>query len=733
MRSFAVAGAAAFASIPSALGGDGFVASSLASSVASSSVNDRALFTIWPSSETAAAELVVAQEEERELTRHEEHRDQTTRRTFTSSTVTTSTSTVTTSTSSTSTSTTGPHVFGGKPTEEAFYGWLSVWRSKYQIGIWNANLTDPWESLLPKDLRGHPTRVVQSHGGAAGGVVTEGMGYGIMIEGLLAANGNKTALNLSLSMIKSWLAMVNGPDTAAQPLGGGMNFTGSATQVNTWPYGISTVEWSHFKTGPAGVPAWKFPIDSANIEGSEGSAADGDQDAVLGMVYTAKALGYPDDFVDMVIRTIISFASADIGFPDLYRTLPHGEKVYVPKLGSMWGGLLPPGGKYKTAQQAWCFSPGYFAPAHYRTFRDFLIKHWQKEFDDYMPPHSDGSPTTLDEMVQAFNSAIVSGYNLLWYSSCSSGTVSNWVGVKAPCEDEDALNCPGVPWAHTPYIGAEGGTCSSSGTLFGAFGADASRTAWRVAMDYVLYREESSRITIYDRQGSPDLEEIFGAQRYLNRIVEQYRSSSTCDGGVLGSCFRNTTSPYRMANAFDLKFNATHTTCHGVPNKPESWWAGFMAYPTFTAFVAPYDEIGAEQMTNWMDTFSSICNFSKVDVADFNLGEEPAGAICLTSYFEASQAVISTMIMAGFVSPLEQKSFLQAREKVKILKDEFLPVLERVSAPNAWLLPALGALGALAAMSMAAIRRRQRTISAYSNLAEEMPKSTPASGACESA
>eukprot|EP00446_Apocalathium_sp_SHHI-4_P078345 CAMPEP_0177575008 /NCGR_PEP_ID=MMETSP0369-20130122/79359_1 /TAXON_ID=447022 ORGANISM="Scrippsiella hangoei-like, Strain SHHI-4" /NCGR_SAMPLE_ID=MMETSP0369 /ASSEMBLY_ACC=CAM_ASM_000364 /LENGTH=353 /DNA_ID=CAMNT_0019063213 /DNA_START=30 /DNA_END=1092 /DNA_ORIENTATION=+ len=353
----------------------------------------------------------------------------------------------------------------------------------------------------------------------------------------------------------------------------------------------------------------------------------------------------------------------------------------------MWGGLLPPGGKYKTAQQAWCYSPGYFAPAHYRTFRDFLIKHWQKEFDDYMPPHSDGSPTTLDEMVQAFNSAIVSGYNLLWYSSCSSGTVSNWVGVKGLA----------------------------------------------VAMDYVLYREESSRITIYDRQGSPDLEESFGARRYLNRIVEQYRSSSTCDGGELGSCFRNTTSPYRMANAFDLEFNATHTTCHGVPNEPESWWAGFMAYPTFTAFVAPYDEIGAEQMTNWMDTFSSICNFSKVDVTDFTLGEEPEGAICLTSYFEASQAVISTMIMAGFVSPLEQESFSQAREKVKILKDEILPVLERVSASNAWLLPALGALGALAALSMAAIRRRQRTSSAYSHLAEELPKSPSASGACESA
>jgi len=553
--------------------------------------------------------------------------------------------------------------------------------------------------------------------------VTEGMGYGIMIEGFLAERGDPVALNNSLSLIKSWLGMVNGPGDLAQPFGGGENKSESATKADTWPYGISTVEWSHHKLAPAGVPAWKFPINNSEILGYEGSAADGDQDAILGMVYTSQALGNPSDFVDTVVRSIISFASADLGFPDLYRTLPGGEKVFVPKLGSMWGGLTPPHGKYKTSQQAWCYSPGYFAPAHYRTFRDFLKRHWRKNFKDYLPPHLDGSKSTLKEMLEAFDSAVVAGYNIMYYSSCSSGTVSNWVGVEAPCEHDSQLHCPGVPWKHTPYVGSEGGTCAQSGTRFGAFGADASRSAWRMAMDYVLYREESHDVTIYDRHGQVDAEAKFGAQRFLNRIVVQYSTSTACDGGEPGACFINTTSPYRLANAYDLKFNATNTTCEGVPNEPESWWAGFMAYPTFTAFVAPYDEIGAEQMTNWMDTFASICNFSEVNLQDFTKGKKPKGNICLTSYFEASQAVIATMIMADNLRPIPKLHTWVPKhvEKVAIRKEEVVDLGLPKGTNSAGVIVVFGALAAVAAF-VGGVKHRGRRLT-YRELAQTQGES----------
>jgi len=590
-------------------------------------------------------------------------------------------------------STAGAPIYGGWTTQQAFEGWLSVWRDKYKVGVWNAGLPDPWESLLPEDLKGIDAKVVVSSGGVAGGIVTEGMGYGLMVEGFLAARGSKKALDNGLGLAKSWLAMVNGPGDVVQPFAGGANTSDSATKLKEWPYGVSAVQWSHEGLGPAGVPAWKFPLNKSDLSENMGSATDGDQDAILGMIYLAEALGYPKDFVDMVIRTIIAFTSADLGFPDLYRTLPGGEVIYVPKLGSMWGGLLPPHGKFKTKQQPWCYSPGYFAPAHFRTFRDFVTAHWQVEHNEYLPRFLDGSPTSMQGMTAALDSAVTAGYNILRLSSCPSGSVSNWVGVKAPCKHDDELNCEGVPWAHTPYVGAEGGECSESGTHFGAFGPDASRAAWRIAMDYVLYAEESDKVKLYDREGQVDYQADFGARQYLNMIVTQYNTGAKCDGGVPGSCMKDTRSPYRLASAFDVEMNATKITCDGVPNAPESWWAGFMAYPTFTAFVAPHRGIGTKSMSNWMDTFASICDFSSVNLEDFSLGGKPHGKICLTSYFESSQAVISTMIMAGKLRPLKPYAIEHNDpDAVFIMKDEDVEVAKASKSLATVALPALAVL-----------------------------------------
>lgn len=543
-------------------------------------------------------------------------------------------------------------MYGGNLTKETFQGWLAIWRSKYKVGLWKAGVPDPWESMLPEALKGVKPKVVMSVGGVAGGIVTEGMGYGMMIEGFLAARGDDDAKMRGLALTKAWLGLVTGPGDLNMPLGGGANYSGSSTKAAWWPYGASAVEWSHLGLGATGVPAWKFPIKEKKLQSYVGSAADGDQDAVLGMIYLSAALKYPADFVDMTIRTLIAFASADLGFPDLYRTLPDGTKVFVPKCGSMWGGLTPPKGTFKTKQEPWCYSPGYFAPAHYRSFRDFAKANWQPEYKDYLPPHLDGTLTTLDELIEAFDSAVTAGYNILYYSSCASGTVSNWVGVESPCDKDDTLNCPGVPWKHTPWVGPKGDTCQESGTKFGSWGADASRAAWRLAMDYVLYREESAKVTLYDRDGK-EFDEEFGARKYLNRIVEQYSLHATCDGGKPGDCMKKGPSPHELAAAFDMAKGAPDLNCSGAPTPPESWWAGFMSYPTFSAFVAPYDEIGAEQMKNWMDTFASICNFSGVDKLKYKEGgTKPRGSLCMTTYFEVSQAVIALMIMADTLTAL---------------------------------------------------------------------------------
>merc|ERR1712070_603430 len=91
---------------------------------------------------------------------------------------------------------------------------------------------------------------------------------------------------------------------------------------------------------------------------------------------------------------------------------------------------------------------------------------------------------------------------------------------------------------------------------------------------------------------------------------------------------------YKLQHAFAQD----QVTCDNVPNTGDGWWSAFMSYPTFTAFVAPYEDITASENVGWLDTFASLCDFSS---------GEPDGDICSTSYFENGQEVISTMIMSG--------------------------------------------------------------------------------------
>jgi hypothetical protein len=512
-----------------------------------------------------------------------------------------------------------------------------MWRDSYQDN--DGSVPEVEDAALPSSFAGIKTKIVVSSGGAAGGVVTEGMGYGIMVEGFKAVAGDHDAIATGLGILRGWMGMVNGPKQLPHPFAGGNGKSMEAsTAVDSYPYGVSAIKGPG--SGYSGVAGWKFPIEECSGF-CQGSATYGDEDAILGMIYLSEAQGNPADFVDLVMRGIISFASADLGFPDLYRTLPNGQRMFVPKGGSQWGGLLPAEGPFKSSQEPWCYNPSYFAPGHYRVFRDFARKYWKREFDTYLPKHLDGSPSTVQEMVAAYDGSITAGYNIMYYSSCSSGAVGNWVGVKAECTDKDSLNCPGVPWATTPYVG-ESGTCSASGTTFGSYGPDASRTPWRIAMDYILYADESSRVMIYNREGKPDPSVVYNAKTYLNGMANQYIEHANCNA-VKGDCVANgqaQTATYKLAVAFD---QGPHMTCDNVPNAAQSWWAAFMAWPTFTAFVAPLDSLTPSDNRKWLDTFANICTFS---------GGKAHGDICQTSYFELGQEVIASMVMSGAVVPL---------------------------------------------------------------------------------
>jgi len=514
---------------------------------------------------------------------------------------------------------------GGWKVQQAYKKFLGVWRDKYQPN--NGSVPEVPGRLLPKALRDSRPIVIQSEGGAAGGVVTEGIGYALLVEGIQAVSGDAEALKYGLALSRAWLGMVHGGGSTVKA--GGDGTEGSALKVDVWPYGVSAVEAEEpSQLGPSGVAVWKYPTSLCNGKGGcHGSAADADSDAILGMIYLAAAIEYPEDFVDMVIRAIVSFASADLGFPDLYRTLPDGTKVFVPKGGSDWGGVLPTEGKFKTSQVPWCYSPGYFAPGHYRMMRAFAVNTWKPSFDAYLPPRLAGGETKLDDLTAAFDGAVTAGYNILYYSSCESGAASNWVGVKAECEDAEALHCEGVPWATTPYVGKDG-NCTASGTSFGGYGAEASRTPWRIAMDFAIYPEWATRVPIFDRHGKLDESLHFNAQVYLNRFANQYRSNA-----------EPVSDPVHLWKAWDAQHGAPNITCAGVPyNATDNWWAALMSYPTFVGFIAPLNSLPEWQVSQWTDALVGLCDLGKM-----------TGKFCDTSYFGASQEVISLMLLAGQV------------------------------------------------------------------------------------
>jgi len=257
-----------------------------------------------------------------------------------------------------------------------------------------------------------------------------------------------------------------------------------------------------------------------------------------------------------------------------------------------------------------------------------------------------GTNTSLELLLHAFNGAVTGGYNLLYYSSCSSGAVANWVGMKTPCANGDDLSCSGVPWAYTPYVGENKGTCTASGTGWGQYGADACRTPWRIAIDYILYEKESLDVVLYDRAGMKITSEKFNAQIYLNRFVDQYQKYADCDGGNPDGCIEgNVVGTDKLSKAFSSSTQGV--TCSNVPITPTAqWMSPFMSYPTFTSFVARSDNMSVAEQKQWMETFASICDFSSGTPTGGN-------GMCATYYFAAGQEVISSMIIAGDLKPLD--------------------------------------------------------------------------------
>lgn len=190
-----------------------------------------------------------------------------------------------------------------------------------------------------------------------------------------------------------------------------------------------------------------------------GAAPDGDQDAIVGMIMAVKALENNASKPSWY-NEVREWADASATAFMLYNTkLSSSEQNRILKLGSCWGGWESDGN-----------NPSYHSPGSWRLMRDF-----QESFGlrSYTLPSIGGSNIYYEEWTKLIDTS----YKFLNAAQCSdTGIVPNWA-MATELGDGTIDIFPG--------------SFSGSGTPQYEFGAEASRTMWRVLLDVALYPDEA--------------------------------------------------------------------------------------------------------------------------------------------------------------------------------------------------------------------------------------------------
>jgi hypothetical protein len=314
-------------------------------------------------------------------------------------------------------------------------------------------------------------RIVHSSGGAAGGVVSEGQGYGLLIGGAVAATLASTmgvrseefdySVQTTLEMFRGWQKMCVLSDSGAScQLSGGP----LCTYVDEGDFEVHKVPC---------LPHWKFDDELKTAKGT-GAAVDGDEDAILGMILLLKAVApFRDDgdipWYEEVALWVYESSEAFFAFNTIES---QSTGLRIVRLGSCWGG--------------WdCNNPSYHAPAAMKAMRDFV----------QTTAVSLGfvEPEAATEFGQNMDNVVDITYQILLANQCpSNGLATNWY---VPDEQD-----PG-------QTGTTG--CSGSGTPAAEFGSEASRGVWRVVLDYMLYTDERA---------------VDYLKSLTKNVVKQYRS-----------------------------------------------------------------------------------------------------------------------------------------------------------------------------------------------------------------
>ena len=323
---------------------------------------------------------------------------------------------------------------------------------------------------------------VIASGGAAGSgdVVSEGQAYGLLSSAIAFAALDETDPDRE-TLMDRFDGYFNGWKT--------MCINSSAPCQSTKYCDGGTV---------ACLPGWKFNADLTSQVGS-GSSPDADADAILAMIIAIKAVekdstlpSWYDDVNDWADRSITQFLADDT-------VLSSSGSHRLVKLGSCWGGWEHNGN-----------NPSYHSPGAYRAMRDFHLSYGSRSYA--LPNFGDG--LTLEER---WNMLIETSYKFFETTQCpDTGLVPNWARVKE---------------VDSNTLAKEPGSFSGSGTPQKEFGSEASRTIWRVALDALLYPDESASAAAFleplhqklydgfDSNNLPNWEDNTVSERFLKSYV----------------------------------------------------------------------------------------------------------------------------------------------------------------------------------------------------------------------
>eukprot|EP00435_Cladocopium_sp_Y103_P070144 s71_g34.t1 len=249
-------------------------------------------------------------------------------------------------------------------------------------GSGKARLFEFIAALTDQPVPGSQARAVHSSGGAAGGVVSESQGYGLLLSGaLLAASplndpDRQKLMDYTYEMFLGWRRMCE----LSKDSGSCQEDEGFQCGGGQYPC----------------LPHWKFDDDLTQIIG-RGAAPDGDADALAGMLFAVLSLEKAGGTSPAWLDEVGQWAYDTCKQFYLSSTVSSSSGNHrIVKLGSCWGGWGSQGQ-----------NPSYHAPGVYR-----------------MKSHEG------DAMEAEWNRLIATTYKMFDATQCeSSGLIPNWAKV----------------------------------------------------------------------------------------------------------------------------------------------------------------------------------------------------------------------------------------------------------------------------------------------------------------